>query len=655
MSQRPRKLQRISKACDFCNRRSIKCNKNSGPFAPCQNCTDFGVPCTYDRPARRRGARRQASEAATQPVQSAVPLNGASEAVSSGNSASDIALKPHLAGASHNVANDPHAMTMAAPHDSSLLNPWKAFAVASQGTIRDLAEVYLEIVYPMYVFRPAQSRDSRLMGRSCSFPLFHWPSFTRALENLDYLKDEGLFASTMAMCALASARARDGALYSNRWSSQQLASPPSEVFWSAAKDAIPRDLATARHTEYMRACAILSIAGIQNGQIQEMQQYLGMYHTLAVMDGLHDEKLWPKDLDPVVIEIRRRLFWSIYTLDVYSSIVWGGIIRHREDQSNVRYPGDLKDDFIAKDDMVSPVSVEQNDVLRTGASSADWICGWNFTTDMYRILEHALDSQRRRSPPKNGTAEVWSLFRPAQMAGPWLMDHVLSLYEALPPQFRETRPATGDLAHDIFGFQSANIQATLQLLRMVLSSGEDHGVDGKCDVAGQVLSVFSKVPAEYLKAISSPLLHHLAGIGYILGSVMEGSLSETSYQRVRTLLLEMADLLHRLESGLRRSTGTSERLKSQVGRIDEYMRTQRTANIPPVPQSQPPIDNINTAQSDSMPLDYNQGDIAQMQAVMPALDDSIAQFQLPPELLDDWPWPFDTGLSEGIFPLAFVR
>lgn len=31
-------------------------------------------------------------------------------------------------------------------------------------------------------------------------------------------------------------------------------------------------------------------------------------------------------------------------------------------------------------------------------------------------------------------------------------------------------------------------------------------------------------------------LHHLGGIGYILGSVMEGSLSEASYQRVRTLL-----------------------------------------------------------------------------------------------------------------------
>ncbi|CEL09280.1 hypothetical protein ASPCAL12418 [Aspergillus calidoustus] len=638
MSQRPRKFQRISKACDFCNRRSIKCNKSSGPLAPCQNCSDFGVPCTYDRPTRRRGARKHEHAS---PVPAGGPLTGSSE---SGSEVFGKLPVPVSRNSSNGVTNSSRAASIPALPDSAGVNPWKAFAAASQGTILDLAQVYLEIVYPI-------------------FPLFHWPSFTRALENLDYLKDEGLFASTMAMCALASARARDGALYSNHWNLQQLANSPSEAFWSAAKESIPRDLSAAKDTEYMRTCAILSIASIQNGQIQDMHKYLGTYHTLAVMDGLHDEKLWPKDLDPIVVEIRRRLFWSIYTLDVYSSIVWGGIIRHREAQSNVRYPGDLRDEFILRNDTVSPASVDQSVVSANGASS-DWIVGWNFTTDMYRILEHALDSQRRRSPPNNGTAEVWSLFRPAQMAGPWLMEHVLAMYSALPPPFREARPAIGDISHDIFGFQSANIQATLQLLRMVIYSSEEQGVDGKCDVAGQVLSVFSKVPVEYLKAISSPLLHHLAGIGYILGSVMEGSLSESSYQRVRTLLLEMADLLHRLESGLRQSTGTSERLRVQVGRIDEYMATQRTStsNIPPAPAPAPPrplsipaTNTVNPAQPDLISPVYQQENIPPIQPPLTGLDEPITYFQLPPELLDDWPWPFDASVNEGMFPPAFIK
>ncbi|KAL3478479.1 fungal-specific transcription factor domain-containing protein [Aspergillus californicus] len=627
---RPRKLQRISKACDFCNRRSIKCNKNNGSAAPCQNCTDFGVPCTYDRPAGRRGARRHASADPSQSMQDVSPT------ISSRSTGPAIVSQSRMTDGQWDMLNNGARPQPVVGRTDGSLDPWKAFAVASQATIRDLAQVYFEIVYPI-------------------FPLFHWPSFSRALENLEYVHDGGLFASTMAMCALTSARARDGALYSHRWSPQQLKNPPAEVFWAAAKESIPRDLAAARDTEYLRACAILSIASIQNGQIQDMQQYLGIYHTLAGMDGLHDEKLWPKGLDPIVVEIRRRMFWSIYTLDVYSSIVWGRVIRHREAQSNVGYPSQVRDDFISENDQgVSPTNVECNPAPEN-EPSVDWMCGWNFTTDMYRILEHAVDSRRRRTAPDNNTTDVCSLFRPAQMAGSWLMDHVLSMYSALPPQFRETRPVTGVLAHDIFGFQSANIQATLQLLRMVLSSSEDHGVDGKCDVAGQVLSVFSKVPVEYLKAISSPLLHHLAGIGYILGSVMEGSLSETSYQRVRTLLLEMADLLHRLESGLSRSTGTSERLRAQVGRIDEYMRTQRSLNIPPAPPRPPSILNPTITQGDLVSPVYHQDTIAPMQGPLSALADPIARFQLPPELLDDWPWPFDTNLSDGMFPLAFVK
>ena len=111
----------------------------------------------------------------------------------------------------------------------------------------------------------------------------------------------------MAACALASGRARDGALYSNRWIPSELSDPPSEVFYAAAKDSIPKDLSAAKGTSFMRACAILATASIQNGQIKAMQQYSGIYHTLISVEGLHDEKLWPKGMTPIEIEERRRL------------------------------------------------------------------------------------------------------------------------------------------------------------------------------------------------------------------------------------------------------------------------------------------------------------------------------------------------------------
>jgi hypothetical protein len=151
------------------------------------------------------------------------------------------------------------------------------------------------------------------------FPLFHKPSFIDRINHKEHLRNQGLFASTMAVCSLVSGRARDGALYSNQWHREELMDPPSEAFFAAARDSIPRDLVAAKGINYMRACAILAIASIQNGQIKSMQKYSGLYHTLISMEGLHDEKLWPKDLGPIEIEERRRLVWTFifYILLLY--------------------------------------------------------------------------------------------------------------------------------------------------------------------------------------------------------------------------------------------------------------------------------------------------------------------------------------------------
>ncbi|CAG7996415.1 unnamed protein product [Penicillium salamii] len=698
MSEKPRKLQRVSKACksfpalnshtplalsgnsspcdsselaahahpgDFCNRRSIKCGRSEDTLGRCQNCADFDVPCTFDRPAKRRGVKAGSRAPGREtplvktpvtenvtPVPLAAPATGRTSNSSASRSSyyPESVHRPSLTGDPWSAFNAGGVATEGYDDDAALRNSWNAFAIASDRQVRNLVQVYFEIVYPI-------------------FPLFHKQSFIERVHNQEHLRNPGLFASTMAVCALVSGRARDGALFTNRWHRDELAEPPSETFYAAAKDSIPRDLAAAKGINYMRACAILAIASIQNGQPKNMQKFSGMYHTLTSMEGLHDEKLWPKHLTPIEIEERRRLFWSIYTLDIYSTIVWGGVIRYREAHSLVRYPSEVDDEFITPQGYglppVSPASsvLSPGDVTIVSRQPVAWLRGWNFTTDLYRILEHVVDANKRRHSSANGTSQVWSLFTPASMSEPAVMERVLSMYAALPSQFKETPPTTGDMARDLFGFQSANIQATLQLLRMMFLSAEELGVDRKCDVARELLSVFSNVPVEYLKAISSPLLHHLGGIGYILGSVMEGSLSESSYQRVRTLLLEMADLLGRLETGLQRASGASERLRSQVDRIDGYIRTSRllslgAGHLPPhsnavpvdvksemriptpttyIPPSGPPSGGLHSGPS----------------PVVGPTGEQIMQFQLPPELLSDWPWPLDGAHSEGFLPLAF--
>lgn len=71
----PIKQTRISKACDFCHRRSIRCRTSDQNKASCQNCVDFGLPCLYDRPAKKRGGKKKSASIGNGPPD---PLSGLS-------------------------------------------------------------------------------------------------------------------------------------------------------------------------------------------------------------------------------------------------------------------------------------------------------------------------------------------------------------------------------------------------------------------------------------------------------------------------------------------------------------------------------------------------------------------------------------------------
>lgn len=308
----------------------------------------------------------------------------------------------------------------------------------------------------------------------------------------------------------------------------------------------------------------------------------------------------------------------MYTLDVYSSIVWDGCIHYQESHAKVEYPSGRSD-------------AESQDL--PGNDANHWITGWNFTTDLYRILEHNLSRLRSRSSKFNLLGDVANSSVSLPLTS---QDRVAELYSALPPVFKQLQPATGDPARDIYGFQAANIQATMALLRMVYLSLEGGGadLDTKCSVVSDVLATFHQVPKPYLRAISTPLIYHIGGIGIILGSVMEGPLSESSCRRVRDLLLSMADLLESLESFLYRNAGAGRKLRDLVARLEEYMEDRDRGDQRFVPTH----DGTEAAAGPSFqeappPPENGWGDPA-----MPT--DLSPQFQLPDEFLRDWTWPF---------------
>ncbi|MCJ1246653.1 hypothetical protein MMC30_003862 [Trapelia coarctata] len=487
---------------------------------------------------------------------------------------------------------------------------WTARVVASHATISTLVDIYFEVVYPI-------------------FPFFHRPTLLRKVASGEYNRDRPLFAGVMATCALASARARDGALFSNRWRPAQYAEPPSEAFYAAARDAIPKDLGRAKTFDYLRACALLAIIGIQYGQIDVMHQYLGFFHTMVTMRELYDENNWDRGLGIVGIEERRRVFWSIYTLEVYSSIVWGGTIRCREAHSRVQYPTEVDDEFFSDEGFDTEgakafIASHPRLPLDPLGNNLSWLRGWNLTSDLYRILEHATDRFRtRRLESRRNIVSVTGLFGERMPPEVSVLDNVGAMVNSLPQAFKVFQPITMDNFVDRYSFQAANIAASVQLVRMLLFE-PDTEVAQKCVAATELLESFLRIPIEYLRAISTPLLHHLAGIGSLLGSVIERPISEHLYQEVRQILLNMARLLSLLEEGLQQAADArgspSACIKSHIDRIDNYMANHGNMqyNAPPQEMDQLKVDD-----------GLNQQDLA----------NANLQYQIPDELLQDWPWP----------------
>lgn len=398
----------------------------------------------------------------------------------------------------------------------------------------------------------------------------------------------------------------------------------SEIFFHAAREAMPADVSgiTNKDTaEYISACTLLSLTCIQYGQSSGVQQYLGHAFTMAAMKRFYDEQSWPQDLDEQTKEMYRRVYWCTYMLDVYSAIVWNCFLRGQEIHAYVRYPNDVNEENLITN-------------LSPGASSpVSWIIGWNFSLDLYRVLEHVVNKARTKKFHHDDRRSVDSLVFADTFSDRDVMQTMLNMYYELPRQFKETLPMTGDLRKDIFGFQAANIQATLQLLRMMLFSLEDGpGVERKCDVANEVLQVFHTIPIPYLKAISSPLIYQLGSIGMVLGSVLEEALSQPVYERVRNALVLMADLLQNLESNLHRSAGAAEGLRVQVQKLDEYMQKRRGG--PPL-HSRAPEQRHGAPQSAS-------GVSSDPGGSQPSAQDSFAMpdFQILPELRMEWPWQF---------------
>jgi hypothetical protein len=140
-ASRPKKQRRISRACDFCHRRSIRCRPTQDDGNRCQNCSDFGVDCTFIRPLKKRG---------TKPNPRPQSQNYDSPSGEHANlllhlTNPQINQREPSYGTSHEGAES----RLKVKFSIDLSEDHQALVLNNLAKIQDLVTVYFEVVYPM--------------------------------------------------------------------------------------------------------------------------------------------------------------------------------------------------------------------------------------------------------------------------------------------------------------------------------------------------------------------------------------------------------------------------------------------------------------------------------------------------------------------------
>lgn len=125
------------------------------------------MPCTFDRPAKRGGVKAgtRASGRDSQFVRASVDHGiptaaaTASGGRASGSSTFSSPCCPSISGDPWSTFNHGWSAAEGDDDNGALRNSWKAFAIVCDRQIRDLVQVYFEIVYPMYDESPILLAD----------------------------------------------------------------------------------------------------------------------------------------------------------------------------------------------------------------------------------------------------------------------------------------------------------------------------------------------------------------------------------------------------------------------------------------------------------------------------------------------------------------
>ncbi|SCU86426.1 LAME_0D06084g1_1 [Lachancea meyersii CBS 8951] len=440
MSETTHKRRRVTRACDECRKKKVKCDGQQ----PCIHCTVYSYECTYNQPSKRASASQLVSSnlpsktdgsdslgpAGASPYSrtqrsglgpARVPSKNAQMQVLSKYRALFGQLFPQLPPietldvsafvkalsksdsfkkAVQDVTKEHHfSSTQDKPYDSESPGTTTGTATATPELLADAIEgidgsIQSNEGREIKIILPPKSvalHFIHVTWEQCCvlFRFYHRPSFIASLDKLyetdphEYSHDQMHFLplcySVMAVGALFSKSAQK----TSGTSPEAAASSPSQFmqdegykYFVAARNLI--DITNARDLYSIQAILMLFIFLQCSARLSTCYTYIGAAMRNALREGMHRNlNADTKGYNPIETEMRKRLFYTIYKMDVYVNTMLGlprSVSQRDFDQA---FPAELADEYITETGLNFD---QQGDVLSSAGIA-------NYHTKLIMILD----------------------------------------------------------------------------------------------------------------------------------------------------------------------------------------------------------------------------------------------------------------------------
>ncbi|CAJ0548499.1 Ff.00g021120.m01.CDS01 [Fusarium sp. VM40] len=307
----------------------------------------------------------------------------------------------------------------------------------------------------------------------------------------------------------------------------------SDSYFTEAISRIPARVPDSHDLDYLRSFGLLAVYSLRSGNKGELHRYLGLCHAWIAQHGFHNEDHWDSSISLLEVDDRRRLFWCVYRLEIHSACVLGHIIRLPEAQVTVLYP------------RITPAMKRETQA---------WTAGWDYITDLFRLMEYAILNLRQQKPPK---ATAVFCERPSPTA---LLESLAQLKASKPFVLRVLSQSPDELQSNRCKFMAVQITCTEALVNIMGLLHRQAPVNEVIKVAEQFLNEITEASLIMFKVASSQIIHQLLGVGHMVYNAFLYDESQ-SQLAVGRLITYLEDIVKSLEQDIPTAAEAREQLQ----------------------------------------------------------------------------------------------